>query len=48
MISKPTNAHCMIVYYTHRIPPTCFGHSYDHLQGRALQRIDISKYYRSF
>jgi hypothetical protein len=29
----------MKVYYTHRIPPTCFGHLRDHLQGGALQRI---------
>jgi hypothetical protein len=33
------------VYITHRIPPTCFGHSRGHLQGGALQRIDTSKYY---
>ena len=51
MISKPRNAHdCMKVFYTHRIPPTCFGHSCGHLQGGVLQRIDTStlKYYRSF
>jgi len=35
------------VYYTHCIPPTCFVHSYDLLQGDALQRIDILKYYRN-
>lgn len=33
MISKPTNAYeCVKVYYTHRMPPTCSGHLYDHLQ----------------
>jgi hypothetical protein len=37
----------MKVYYTHCIPPTCFGHSCVHLQGGALQKIYISKYYRS-
>jgi len=48
MISKPTSAHeCMKVYYAHRIPPTCFGHSCGHLQWGALQRIDTLKYYRS-
>jgi len=30
----------MNVYYTHCIPPTCFGHSCGHLQGGALQRTD--------
>ena len=49
LISKPTSARqSMNVYYTHCIPPTCFGHSCGHLQGGALQRIDTSKYYRSF
>jgi len=33
----------MTVYYTHRIPSTCFGHSCGHLQGGALQRIDTSR-----
>ena len=47
--SKPKNAHkCMRVYYTYRIPSTCFGHSYGRLQGGALQKIDTSKYYGSF
>jgi hypothetical protein len=28
MITKHTIVYkCMKVYYTHRIPPTCFGHS---------------------
>lgn len=49
MISKPNNARkCMKVYYTHRIAPTCFGHSCSHLQEDALQRIGTLKYYRSF
>jgi len=49
MISKPTDARdCMKVYYTHRIPPTCFGHSSGRLQRGVLQRIDTLKYYRSF
>jgi hypothetical protein len=40
MILKPTNVHkCMKVYYTHCLRATCFGHSYGHLQGGALQRI---------
>ena len=38
----------MKVYYTHRMPPTCFGHSYDHLQEGILQKTDKSKYYRRF
>jgi hypothetical protein len=39
-ISKPTYAHtCTEVYHTHRVPPTCVGHSCGHLQGGALQRI---------
>ena len=29
------------VYYTQGMPATCFGHSYGHLQGGALQRIGI-------
>jgi hypothetical protein len=39
----------MKVYYTYCINPTCFGHSYGHLQGGggALQRMDTSKYYSS-
>ena len=37
----------MNAYYTHCIPPTCFGHSCGHLQGSALQRTDTSQYYRS-
>jgi hypothetical protein len=36
------------VYYTHCIPPTCFGHSCGHLQVGELQRKATSKYYRSF
>ena len=49
IISKPTDAcKCTKVHCTQCIPPTCFGHSYDHLQGGALQRTDASKYYRSF
>jgi hypothetical protein len=47
-IKKTTNAHkCMKVYFTHRIPPTCFGQSCGHLEGSALRRIDTRKYYRS-
>jgi hypothetical protein len=38
----------MSVYYTYRMPPTCFGHSCGYLQGGALQRTNTSKYYRSF
>jgi hypothetical protein len=38
---------CIKVYYTHSIPPTCFGHSCGHLHGDALQTISTSKYYRS-
>jgi hypothetical protein len=46
---KPTNAHTfMKLYYTHCISATCFGHSYGHLQGGALQGVHTSKYYRSF
>jgi hypothetical protein len=52
LISKSTYAHtCIEVYHTHRMPPTCVGHSCGHLQGGALQRIDTwkhYKYYRSF
>ena len=37
MISKPTSAcKCVEVYYKHSKPPTCFGHSCDHLQGGAF------------
>jgi hypothetical protein len=32
----------MKMYYTHRIPSTCFSHSCGHLQGVALHRIEIS------
>lgn len=46
---KQKNTHkCMKVYYTHRIKPTCFDLSCDHLQGGALRRIDTWKYYRNF
>jgi hypothetical protein len=38
----------MEVFYTHPIPPTCFGHSGGHLQGDALQRIHTPKYYERF
>jgi len=49
MISKPTKAQkCKKVYYTHRIPPTYFGHSCGHLDWGSLQRLYISKYYRNF
>ena len=42
VIWEPTNAcKCTWVYYTHRIPPTCFSPSHGHLQGSALQRIEI-------
>jgi hypothetical protein len=38
MILKPIYAHkCMKVYYTHCIPPTCFGHPCGHLQGGASE-----------
>jgi len=32
----------MKVYYTQRIPPTCFDHSCGHLQGGELKRITVS------
>jgi len=35
---------CIKVYYTQRIPPTCFGYSCGYPQGSALQRMDTSKY----
>jgi len=38
----------MKVYYTYHIPPTCFGHLYDHFKEGALQKTDTSKYYRRF
>jgi len=42
--SNPADARkCMRVYHTHRIPPTCFGHSCGHLQGGALHRIETWK-----
>jgi len=32
MVSTPTNRHkCLKVYYTHPVPPTCFGRSCGHL-----------------
>ena len=34
--------------YTHRMPPTCFGHSNGHLHEGTLQKTDTSKYYRRF
>ena len=36
------------IYFTHRVHATCFGHSYGHLKGGALQRTDTPKYYTSF
>jgi len=46
---KPTNAHkCATVFYTHRIPATCFSHSFVRHQGCALQRMGTSKCYRRF
>lgn len=36
------------VYGTHCVTATCFGQSFGHIQGAALQRIDKSKCYRSF
>ena len=43
MISKRTSApKCMKVYHTHRVSPTCFGHSCGHLQGGSLKRISAS------
>jgi len=32
------------VYYTHRVTPTCFGHSCSYLQGGTLQRTDTVRY----
>ena len=37
----------IILYYKPIIPPTCFGHSWGHPQGGALQRIDVSRCYES-
>jgi hypothetical protein len=28
------------------MPPTCYGHFCDHPNGEALQRIDMSRYYK--
>ena len=39
---------CVKVCYTHRIPPTYFGHPRGHLQRHILQRTDTSIYSRSF
>jgi len=39
---------CMQVYYTQRIPPVYFGHSYGQLQGGTLQRIGTFRYYKRF
>jgi hypothetical protein len=48
VISKPTNVRkCVEVYFTHYTPLACFSHSC-HIQGDSLQRIDTSRYYRSF
>jgi hypothetical protein len=35
---------CFKLYFTHYIPPTCFGHSCGHSQGGALQRMDNLRY----
>jgi hypothetical protein len=46
MRTNPTKARkCMKIYYRYCVPPTCFGHSCDHLQGGSLQGIETSKYY---
>jgi len=38
---KITNAHkCVRVPYKHSVPTTCFGHTYSHPQGGALERMD--------
>jgi len=38
------HASVVTVYYIQDMPATCFGHSYGHLQGGALQRIVIRIY----
>jgi len=45
MVTKPTNkqAHKIILYYKPSISPTCFVHFCDHLQGRVLQWMGISR-----
>jgi len=34
-VTKPANANkrMSILYYIHSMPPTCFGHTFSHLQG---------------
>ena len=34
----------IVVFYTHRVPATCFGHSCDHPDGDALRLT----YYKGF
>jgi hypothetical protein len=35
-----------ILYGKHNIPTTCSGNSYGNSQGGALQRMELSRYYR--
>jgi len=46
MVTNPTNAYRRMstLHYKHSIPPTCFGQSFGHPHGGALQRI----FYRCF
>jgi hypothetical protein len=39
---------CVKVYYAYHLPPTCFGHSCDSLQGGTLQRVGALRYYTWF
>jgi len=48
VVGKPRSAHTCIKIYMHIMPPTCFGQSCGHPQGDALQRMDTSKYCKSF
>jgi len=48
MTMKTTNAHKFIkVSSKSNMPPTCFSNTCGHPQGGALQRMDISRYYKS-
>jgi len=37
----------MKLYYECGVSPTRFGHSFGHLQGGVLHRMDVSRYYSS-
>ena len=46
-VNKGTQMYESVLYYKYSIPPTRFGHSCGHTWGGALQRMDISRSYKS-